>query len=166
VFPLGCSLSGAIDVHLVDLRCCTRALQAFDFPLQFGDSAPCLIEAADFLKTRAWEILELNLKGSATSMSEFACNMGAMNQAQRLRHAALSKQLFANVERHETDNGYVFTFPNEMSLAALAEWVSLEQKCCPFFDFRIDVPSANRAISLSLTGQSGIKEFIRTELGQ
>jgi hypothetical protein len=92
--------------------------------------------------------------------------MGALNQEEQLRYAVPSKQLFAKAERRETDNGYVFTFAKEISLATLAEWVSLEHTCCPFFDFHIDVPSANRAISLSLTGQLGIKDFIRAELGQ
>ncbi len=48
-FPLDGSLGGVIDGLLIDLKCWARALQAFDFPLQFSDSAACLIEAADFL---------------------------------------------------------------------------------------------------------------------
>src|SRR5215510_4498559 len=99
-------------------------------------------------------------------MGEFVCNMAAMNQAERLRYAALSKQLFAKAERRETNNGYVFTFDKEISLAAVTEWVSLEQTCCPFFDFHIVVPSGDRAISLGLTGQLGIKDLIRAELSQ
>jgi hypothetical protein len=99
-------------------------------------------------------------------MSEFACNIEAMNRMERTQYATLTKQLFAKAEKHETDTGYIFAFAGEISLAMVAEWVSLEQKCCPFFDFRIDVPSANRPISLSLTGQFGLKEFIRAELGE
>jgi hypothetical protein len=48
-FPLDGSLGGAVDGLLIDLKCWARALQAFDFPLQFSDSAACFIEAADFL---------------------------------------------------------------------------------------------------------------------
>ena len=100
-----------------------------------------------------------------TVMSKFACNMEAMNQQERQRYTALTKRLFAKAERSEIENGYIFIFAVETDLADIAHWATLERKCCPFFDFHILAPSANRPISLSLTGEAGVKDVIRAELG-
>ena len=50
-------------------------------------------------------------------------------------------------------------------LAELAEWVGAESKCCPFFDFHIDVEREGKLLCLRLTGEEGIKAFIRAEFG-
>ena len=47
----------------------------------------------------------------------------------------------------------------------LAEWVGAESKCCPFFDFHIDVEREGKLLCLRLTGEEGIKAFIRAEFG-
>jgi hypothetical protein len=52
-----------------------------------------------------------------------------------------------------------------MDLTALAEWVRLERKCCPFFTFAIEVEGVTGATWLTLSGPPGVKEFIRLELG-
>jgi hypothetical protein len=64
----------------------------------------------------------------------------------------------------ETAKGYEFQFsPADVSLAEMAEWVAAESKCCPFFDFHIDVEREGRLLCLRLTGDEGIKAFIRAE---
>jgi len=45
----------------------------------------------------------------------------------------------------------------------LAEWVAAESKCCPFFDFHIDLEREGKLVCLRLTGEEGIKAFIRAE---
>ena len=46
----------------------------------------------------------------------------------------------AKVETVELANGFAFRFEEgSVSLAELAEWVSAERKCCPFFDFEIEL---------------------------
>jgi hypothetical protein len=47
--------------------------------------------------------------------------------------------------------------------AELAEWVDAERKCCPFFDFHIDLEREGSMLWLRLTGQNGIKQFIQME---
>jgi hypothetical protein len=47
----------------------------------------------------------------------------------------------------------------------VAEWVSYESKCCPFFDFEILLERGNGPLWLMLKGQDGIKPFIQAELG-
>jgi len=51
-----------------------------------------------------------------------------------------------------------------VSLSLVAEWVSLERLCSPFLDFSLEVGSEQDPIRLNLTGASGIKEFLLTEL--
>jgi hypothetical protein len=64
----------------------------------------------------------------------------------------------------ETGNGYEFQFtPKDVTLAELTDWVGMESKCCPFFDFHIDLENEGKLICLRLTGEEGIKQFIRTE---
>jgi len=38
-----------------------------------------------------------------------------------------------------------------------------ESKCCPFFDFHIDLENEGKLVCLRLTGEEGIKQFIRAE---
>ncbi len=66
----------------------------------------------------------------------------------------------------EAEKGYEFQYgPADVSLAELADWVAAESKCCPFFDFHIDLEEEGRLLCLRLTGEEGIKAFIRAEFG-
>jgi hypothetical protein len=101
----------------------------------------------------------------ATTQSKFYCNIKALNPAERAHHKQLSEKLIAaRKEIVETAKGYEFQFsPKNVSLAELADWVSAESKCCPFFDFHIDLEGEGRLLCLRLTGEEGIKAFIRAE---
>ena len=101
----------------------------------------------------------------ATAQSKFYCNIKALTAEQRARHKQLSEKLLAaRKEIVETEKGYEFQFsPGEVSLAELAEWVVAESKCCPFFDFHIDLEREGKLVCLRLTGEEGVKAFIRAE---
>ena len=102
---------------------------------------------------------------AATMQSRFYCNTKALNPTERARHKQLSEKLGAQrKEIVETEKGYEFQFsPADISLAQLAEWVAAESKCCPFFDFHIDLEREGKLLCLRLTGEEGIKAFIRAE---
>jgi hypothetical protein len=102
---------------------------------------------------------------AATMQSRFYCNTKALNPTERARHKQLSEKLAAQrKEIVETEKGYEFQFsPADISLAQLAEWVAAESKCCPFFDFHIDLEREGKLLCLRLTGEEGIKAFIRAE---
>ncbi len=104
-------------------------------------------------------------KQVATVQSKFYCNSKALTPAERARHKQLSEKLMAaRKEMVETDKGYEFQYgPADVSLAELAEWVAAESKCCPFFDFHIDLEREGKLVCLRLTGEEGIKAFIRAE---
>lgn len=99
------------------------------------------------------------------SESKFYCNTKALNPAERTRHKLLTDKLVAQRTRvAETDKGYEFEYsPSTVSLEELTEWVAAESKCCPFFDFHIDLENEGSLLCLRLTGGKGVKEFIRTE---
>ena len=95
----------------------------------------------------------------------YACNMSALTKEERAAHEKVSRTLFDAVrETKELKNGYAFRLPRE-SLVAAAQWVDLERKCCPFFVFEMEVGKDGGPLWLRLTGDSGIKPFIRSELG-
>jgi len=104
-------------------------------------------------------------KQVATTQSKFYCNIKALTPDERARHKQLGEKLTAaRKEIVETDKGYEFQYgPADISLAELAEWVGAESKCCPFFDFHIDVERQGKLLCLRLTGEEGIKAFIQAE---
>lgn len=102
---------------------------------------------------------------TATQDGKFYCNMGALNPAERAHHKQLTDKLIAVRNKIvETPRGYEFQFsPSSTSLAELVDWVAAERKCCPFFNFHIDLEQRGNLLCLGLTGEEGIKAVIRTE---
>jgi len=97
----------------------------------------------------------------------FACSLTALTAAERAHHSDLSKELHRAVKDiRELDNGYAFQFSGEAkTISMVAEWISLERLCCPFFTFQLEVASEGKPIWLRMTGREGVKEFMRTEFG-
>ena len=102
---------------------------------------------------------------TTTQQSKFYCNIKALTPEERARHKQLGDKLAAERRKIvETAKGYEFQFsPKTVSIAELAEWVAAESKCCPFFDFHIDLEEEGGLLCLRLTGEEGIKAFIRAE---
>ena len=102
---------------------------------------------------------------AATMQGKFYCNTKALTPEERARHKQLSEKLMAaRKEIVETEKGYEFQFsPADVTLGELADWVAAESKCCPFFDFHIDLEREGSLLCLRLTGEEGIKGFIRAE---
>jgi hypothetical protein len=103
----------------------------------------------------------------SSSQNKFYCNIGALTAAERAHHKELTEKLLsARKETVETPGGYEFQFnPRTVTLAEMADWVSAESKCCSFLDFHIDVEADGNLLCLRLTGETGVKAFIRAEFG-
>ena len=99
------------------------------------------------------------------TQNKFYCNSKALTAEERAHHKRLGDKLIrARKALVETEKGYEFQFsPSDVTLADLADWVTAESKCCPFFDFHIDLENQRKLICLRLTGEQGIKQFIREE---
>jgi hypothetical protein len=104
-------------------------------------------------------------KTTMKTASKFYCNTKALNPAERVHHKQLADKLVAaRKEIVETEKGYEFQYsPSSVSLEELADWVAAESKCCPFFDFHIDLEREGGLLCLRLMGEEGIKPFIRME---
>jgi hypothetical protein len=93
--------------------------------------------------------------------------MSAIPADQRDAHLGTIEKLFRAVERiEELPKGYTFFLPNESDvLLEAAKFIALERLCCPFFSFHLNVEGDRSTLSLSLTGQEGVKPFILAEIG-
>jgi hypothetical protein len=94
------------------------------------------------------------------------CRLDALTPQERERHLALWKRLHeSHKEIRELADGYAIRFPGDISLADIAEWVSRERRCCPFFTFEIEASSEDKPVWLRLRGGEGVKEFLKAQLG-
>jgi hypothetical protein len=105
------------------------------------------------------------LASGPSAGSVFFCNEAALNSSERAFHRRLTERLLASQRAVvELPNGYEFQFrPEDVSVADVAQWVVAEGKCCPFFNFHIDLEKQGTLVCLGLTGAAGIKPFIRSE---
>ena len=94
-----------------------------------------------------------------------ACDMTALDAAQRERYRVLARELHdAIVGTRELETGYILRFkPDTIDFLKLAEFVDLERRCCPFLTFDLKL-RAGGTLSLRLSGPEGTPEFLRAEL--
>ena len=99
-------------------------------------------------------------------MRILACDLGALDAAQRARYNALRAKLGARrLGVREVADGYVFSYPGEPDVVvSLAEFVTLERRCCPFFDFALEVSAGASQVQLKIGGDPDVKEFMRSQL--
>jgi hypothetical protein len=100
-----------------------------------------------------------------TAPARFFCNTAALDPTERAYHQRLTEKLIAaRTAVVELPKGYEFQFsPQDISIADAAQWVVAEEKCCPFFNFHIDLEKQGNLVCVGLTGAEGIKPFIRSE---
>jgi hypothetical protein len=99
------------------------------------------------------------------SQVPFACNLKAFTPVQRIRWRQLIERVTSAVtEARELKYGYGLKVNTAQApLVDVADWIDLERKCCPFFDFQIDVHGEDGSLWLSLKGRDGVKDFIRAD---
>ena len=134
-------------------------------PLLLAVAAGLAVPATAGAAAGGSEIVAGQEKGAITVQGKFYCNIKALTPAERARHKQLTEKLISvRKDVVETEKGYEFQYgPADVTLAELAEWVVAEGKCCPFFDFHIDLEHEGALLCLRLTGAEGIKAFIRSE---
>ena len=106
-------------------------------------------------------------KDAAAKESPFACDVAGICAEQRPRYMALARKLVSTKQEvRELEDGYAFRFSVEASTVQdLAEFITYERLCCPFFDLEMAVEREGGPAWLRLRGREGVKEFIRTEFG-
>jgi hypothetical protein len=103
--------------------------------------------------------------GQKEGESPFVCNLNALTTAERATHRQLTERLVRSIQQmRELTNGYAFDLGvDRVPLADAAMWVGFERRCCPFFDFQLELRRENGPLTLRLTGREGTKAFIRAE---
>jgi hypothetical protein len=98
-------------------------------------------------------------EGSEAEDIPIAC---ALEKAQFEERKVLVDRLAQRAtERKAIPSGLALRFGRESGLVTeLASFIELEQACCPFLTFRIDVRASN-SVWLELTGPSAAQEIIR-----
>jgi hypothetical protein len=67
-------------------------------------------------------------------------------------------------ESKNSKKGYTFRLRDaSILLEEVAEWVEYEQKCCSFFGLGVEAAPQKGPIALRVTGEPGVKDFIRME---
>jgi hypothetical protein len=106
-------------------------------------------------------------KAKMENETPFFCKLGALDHTQRERHRALGEQLRAGIkEVKELPNGYAFQLAGESAtILSVAEWITFERLCCPFFTFALEIEGEGKPLWLKMTGREGAKAFMQAELG-
>ncbi|MCI0396686.1 MAG: hypothetical protein L0332_30095 [Chloroflexi bacterium] len=94
-----------------------------------------------------------------------ACDLGAIEETERRPHLALAERLLFELpqERQELADGYAFRFTADV-YPLLADYISRERLCCPFFSFELEVTPQQGPVWLRLRGGEGVKEFLNSQL--
>ncbi len=95
-----------------------------------------------------------------------ACDLTVLSAGQRERKRLLQQRLRADVQEiRELPDGYAFRHSSESSVClAIAEFITLERLCCPFFDFGFEVERNGGPLWLRMTGGEDAKQVLREEL--
>src|SRR5690242_14760589 len=84
----------------------------------------------------------------------FACDMGAIESAQREGHIENTKQLLGMLQViEERPDGYALKLPLDSTILLKAtQFIDLERLCCPFFGFSLELAPNDSSFWLRLTG--------------
>ena len=105
------------------------------------------------------------LTAQTSGETPFVCNLQALSVMERVKHLRLTSRLAqALLKTTEISEGYSFEIDGRrFPLMDLATWTDFERRCCPFFDFALELRRENGPVYLRLTGREGVKQFIRAE---
>src|SRR5262245_44497046 len=105
------------------------------------------------------------MNGNNIRQSRLACNAAALDTQKKQRIRVLLSRCHADQrEIRELSNGYSVRLSGDGStIRDVAEYITLERLCCPFFDFALQAQRERGPVWLTLTGRQGVKEFARIE---
>ena len=93
--------------------------------------------------------------------------MNAISSTKRPRYNVLMQKLkTAVVQQREIADGYAWELEAKtISLPEVAEWVSMERRCCPFLTLQLEAAGNETGYWLNLKGPAGVKAFLVEEFG-
>lgn len=101
----------------------------------------------------------------APAAPELACDLGAFDAAERELHAVSGERLRQAVQAiEELPDGYALRLPaTDDAIRLSADFVAYERRCCPFFNFNLEVSPDGGPLWLRITGRAGVKAFLEGE---
>jgi hypothetical protein len=92
----------------------------------------------------------------------------AIDASQGEQYVNTARQVFAAAqERRDLPDGYAFRLSEEhTTLLQVAEYLTNDRRCCPFFHYTLSIEPEARAVWLAITGPEGVKEGIMASLVQ
>ena len=95
-----------------------------------------------------------------------ACHLKALDESQRQRQKELLRIMRSKIQSTvELPHGYALQMPNDhVTFVELAEWVSLERRCCAFAEFTLEM-RLDDTVWVTMTGKSGAKKVVAAEMG-
>lgn len=95
-----------------------------------------------------------------------ACERQALTPTERRRQATLLHGVRGKIEQtSELPDGFELIFPADReTVMELAEWISLESRCCRFAAFSMEWDDENR-VRVRLSGPPGSREVLAAEMG-
>lgn len=95
-----------------------------------------------------------------------ACDLAAIPNNELGVHRENGEALFDAIEEiRELENGYTFKLGTESGVIQKAgAFVARERLCCPFFEFTLTIPPNHEPAWLKLTGNEGVKSYIKKSL--
>ena len=94
-----------------------------------------------------------------------ACVLAVLTDTEQERRQWLAERLFGTVQQiRELDNGFALELPDEDEIwMQMAEFVTLERRCCPFLSFALYSSEEQRPTQFHITGRSGVKAFLQQQ---
>ena len=95
-----------------------------------------------------------------------ACDPSAIPADKREQWIETGTQVYAAVQEvRELPDGYQFRLPADSAmLLKVADYITSERLCCPFWRFTLEVEPHSGPVWLRLTGGAGVKEYLRSAL--
>src|SRR5260370_16784924 len=94
-----------------------------------------------------------NLQQSSEAQA-LACSISEFPAAERQRHQQVVDELRAIRQNvRELPDGYAFQYPSDThTILTVAEFISREHLCCPFFGFTLEIEPRQASLLLPLPG--------------
>jgi hypothetical protein len=121
------------------------------------------------MKIKTFRLIATLVAFASLSMPDnappIACNMKALTSEQRKQLSQIGQHVISAISTsRELKDGYAFRVePAKASLIDVAQWLDLWRRCCPFYEFQIDLHAADGSVWLSVTGRPGVKEYIKVD---
>ena len=95
------------------------------------------------------------------------CDVTRLSDAERSRRALLGEWLqVGTTEIIELLDGYALWLDPSCNIAQhVEEFIALEQRCCPFLRFSVQMHPEHDGPVLEIGGTEGVKEFLAAQLG-